>query len=398
MLQEATFYREGVRRAETVMPLNERIDLLQNAVAVLEQAQDIPNQSPRQRSVVSEELAACIGTLIHTEAGTTTKARIRALYTSAKDAFDKARSSDPDNIHATVTLGWISRELIGQGLFDDEERNEVAANLVSIFDETEENQMDLTQQQFFLRERMNVMELLGRTQLSQGAFDQLCAIGSKAGYYLRARSQFDQIPTGSLQSEVRKSLENALAYLKQNWTDIETDFKCVSLYFSLWWRLRVNTKPFEIERVVLPFTNTEWLECLSLTEKLCSLNSTEPRPAHRFLRALAHFHTDHISTCIDEFRSLSRDNTISVGGRRVRKMFMASKDGKPLLFDGNVLNDVSENETGRIYVDQVRAPVALTPRDFDKKELRKNDSLSNFHIAFAFTGPVAQPAHFLRSR
>jgi hypothetical protein len=397
MLQESSFYREGVRRAEAEMPLNERIELLRKAVIVLEQAQDIPTQSPRQRSVVSEELAACLGTLIHTEAGTTSKTRIRELYTSAKDAFAKARSADPDNVHATVTLGWISRQLIEQGLFEDDERSEVAANLVSIFDETEENPMDLTQQRYFQEQRMKVMELLGQTQLSQAAFDQLCAIGSKAGYYLRARSQFKEISSGLIETELRKQLENASSYLDQNWKNVENDLKCVGLYFSIWWRLRVGTKPFEVERTVLPFSDAEWQKCYYLSDKLCSLNSSEPRPTHRFLRALAAFHTDRVPSCIEGFRSLARDNTISFGGRRVRKMFMASKDGKPLLFDGNVLHDISEHETGRIYVNQIRFQVALTPRDFDKKELHKNESLSDFHIAFAFTGPVAQPVHFLRS-
>ncbi len=82
-----------------------------------------------------------------------------------------------------------------QGLFTDQEQHEVSAELLALFDEVEAFQMDYTQQQFYLRERMKLMNTLGQTELSDAAFTKLYQIGSKAGFYLRARSRFDLIPS-----------------------------------------------------------------------------------------------------------------------------------------------------------------------------------------------------------
>ncbi len=129
------------------------------------------------------------------------------------------------------------------------------------------------------------------------------------------------------------------------------------------------SKPFEVERSLLPFSDDEWQRCYLLIDKLYSLSGNEPRPAHRFLRALAAFHTNRVEISTQEFRNLAADNTISVGGRRLRKMFVASKNGQPLVYNGHVLHTVSEQSVGRIYVDQLRSVVAVIPRDFDKREL-----------------------------
>jgi hypothetical protein len=77
---------------------------------------------------------------------------------------------------------------------------------------------------------------------------------------------------------------------------------------------------------------------------------------------------------------------------------MAAKEGKAIQYDGQVQHDLSEHELGRIWVNQLRYPVAVIPRDFDEKEFRKGESRSDFHIAFSFGGAIAQPPHFLRNR
>ena len=398
MLKEANLFREGVRSQEDSLLIGDKIRMLQDAAAVLEQALEIPNSSQWQRSVISEELAACLGILISSEMPAAPKERIRALYVSAKDAFRKARSAAPSNVHATVTLGWITRSLIEHNMFTADEQTEITADLVSFFDEAEEIPMDFRQQEYYLRERTKVMDLLGNTQLSNEAFDKLCAIGSKAGYYLRARSLFSEIPDGPPQPDLAAKLNSALEYLKNNWSHIETDPKCLNLFFTLWWRLLVDKRPFEDERQLLPFTDAQWEQCHDLVDRLYHLAGSEPRPTVRFLRALSKFHIGQLDASHQEFRQLANDNTLSAGGRRLRKLFMASKEGKALEFDGQVQHDLAEHELGMIWVNQLRAPVGVLPRDFDKKQLRKGDSLTDFHIAFSFVGAIAQPAHFLRNR
>jgi hypothetical protein len=398
MLQEATFYREGIKRNEDNITRADKILMLEGAVAVLEQALELPFISSWQQSMIGEERTACLGTLINSQIGFASREHIRSLYISAIDAFRKARSAAPNNVHAVVTLGWITRPLIAKSFFGTEEQSEIVADLVSIFDEAEDISMDVRQQEFFLPEKASVMELLGRTEISDEAFEKLRSIGSKAGYYLRARTLFNDIPEDASVSDVTQKLSKALSYLHENWINIEADLKCVGLYFTLWWRTVAGKKPFESERQLLPFNDAQWNRCHELTDRIYRLADGEPRPTILFLRALAKFHIGQFDPSEQEFRQLANDNSLSVGGRRLRKLFVASRENRALEFDGQVRHDLSEHELGRIWVNQTRSLVGVVPRDFDKKQLRRGETLNDFHIAFSFTGAIAQPQHFLRNR
>jgi hypothetical protein len=258
--------------------------------------------------------------------------------------------------------------------------------------------MDLKHQEFYLGERTKIMDLLGNTKVSEEMFQKLCAIGSRVGYYLRARSKIGEIPANNLTADQRGKMNEALTYLQENWPQIETDYKCVNLFFTLWWRILVGNKPFEEERQILPFSDAEWQRCHDLTDRLFQLAVPAPRPTISFLRAMSKFHIGQIDLSNQEFRALANDSTLSLGGRRLQKLFMASKEGKALQFDGQIQNDLTEHQMGRIWVDKLRATVAIVPRDFDRKELRKSETRSDFHIAFSFAGAIAQPQHFLRNR
>ena len=397
MLQEATLYREGAGDPQNPLPATEKILLLQKAADVMAQALDLPNISTWQRSIMSGELTACLGFLLSAELPSASRARIEYLYASALNSFNKARSAAPNNVHAIVTLGWITRPLLDKGFFTPEELPAITASLVSLFDDAEEITMDLEQQQFFLEERSKIMDLLGNTQLSEDAFQKLIAIGSKAGYYIRARSKFRDIPEGPLTPGLRDQLDEAIHYLESNWRKIETDYRCVNLLFHIWWRTLVGRRPFETERQILPFSQTQWQRCHELLDRLAQLSDPEPRPTIRFLRALAQFHVGLVESSNQEFRLLASDNSVSLGGRRLRKLYMASLEGQPLEYNGQVQHDIAEHQIGRLWVDKIHANVLVTPHDFDRRQLRRHETLNDFHIAFSFTGPIAQPQRYLRT-
>ena len=397
MLQEATFFREGVRSQSDAV-LSDKIEMLEHAASVLEQALELHSTSQWQRSMISGELAACLGTIISSESTTASNERLRTLYVSAWDAYRKARSASQTNIHATVTLGWITRPLIENEVFDTDQRTEVTADLIAAFDEVDEVSMDFRQQEYYLRERAKVMEVLGKISLSNEAFERLREIGSKAGYFLRARSYFSELPDAAPTPDEEAGLSATLSYLEQHWEDVQSDLKCLNLYFTVWWRKRVGKRPFMDERQILPFDDGEWNRCHELVERLHRLGGSDARPSIKFFRALSKFHIGEADASHQEFRELANDNTLFVGGSRLRKLFVASKLNKALEFDGQVQHDLAENEVGRIWINEIRSSVAVVPRDFDRKQLRRGDSLTDFHVAFSFAGAIAQPAHFLRNR
>ncbi len=398
ILQEASFVREGVSDPLCDTPANAQIILLQESIDALIEVRDRPDFSNRLLSNINEELAACYGALIflRTKDGVLSSVEVNGLFEGALDALNRAWAIDPTNVHSTVTLGWISRRLLTAGTLRAPERAEISANLMARFDEAEIEGMDYKQQEYFIAERIRVMEAVGNIELADESFAALQNIGSKAGYFLRARQMIGMWPDSPLTAGDRQPLVKAFEYLASNMNLLEDDVRCLGLYFRIWWLLKVHQAPFSIERQVLPFNDKEWAECLQFTKALLALHGGEVRPSLKFLYALSIFHAGPPSAASEEFRSLADDMSFNLGGRRLRKMFIASKEGQPLTYDGFISQDIRQNEFGKIWIDTIRLSVNITPRDFDRQTLSKGETLSDFHLAFSYTGPVAQPPHLLR--
>ena len=95
---------------------------------------------------------------------------------------------------------------------------------------------------------------------------------------------------------------------------------------------------------------------------------------------------------------MSSDPNLQAGGNRLKKYFVASSNGKARTFDGSVRGKIEENKLGEVWVNELRHAIPIIPRDFDSRELRQGQAIPDFHIAFSYVGPIAQPPHFLRAR
>ena len=399
ILQEASFSREAVVDPQCILTLDEREELLGEAIKALLQARDIPDLSNRLQSSLNEELAACYGSVLHIETRSedADKFHLMSIFKEAKQALEMAWSNDPSNVHSTVTLGWITRRMLSHGKLSNLQIAEVSAALLGRFDEAETEGMDYVQKERFLAERMRVMESLGDMSVADDIFQMLLDQGSKVGYFLRARQIIGEWPQGETSSSDETKLTSALLYLESKMEEISNDSKCMNLYFRVWWLLKVKAAPFSRERMVLPFNESEWKYCLYLTHKLLILHEEAPTPSLRFLNALANFHGNSPKSALEQFNAIGSDLSVSLGGRRLRKMFIASSQGNPVLYNGTVQQNISQHEFGKIWINEIRLLVNITPRDFDRPSLQKDESLADFHLAFSYTGPVAQSPALLRA-
>ena len=280
----------------------------------------------------------------------------------------------------------------------DAEKSEIQAELLFRFDDADPTIFEAVQIEHFLKEKLRIMDALKNQKLAEQTFEELKKTGSKAGYFLRARSMFGGFSESSPMREEVEGMRRAEAYLESVWEEIVSDERCLGLYLNLWWVNRVGQPRFARERQILPFTEPEWMKLFEVTQSLASLKQPEPPAWLRFLKALAAFHCGDTGRSIREFRGMSADIHLQAGGNRLKKYFVASIGGKARIFDGSVRGPVEEDRLGEVWVNQLHHPIPIIPRDFDKRELRQGESIADFNIAFSFTGPIAQPPRFLRPK
>jgi len=397
MLQEGNYLRESVRLNEATSSPEDRVMILKKAEDALILAKSHPNCPEALKSSINAELAACYGTMIHTlvENGTDSPGVI-ALHRRARVALREATRRNWANAHALVTLGWISRSVLGSDAFTDVEKGEIQAELLYQFDDAVPSTYDSIQLEYYLKEKMRVMEALGQSDFAQTTFEELKKSGSKAGYFLKARSMFSEFPERPLEDGNLAGIKKAEAYLEANWKEIESDERCLGLYLNVWWFVRVREPRFAREKQVLSFSDKEWSHLEMVSTRLKALKEPDPPAWLRFIVALSKFHCGNVPDSVREFREISNDPNVLVGGRRLIKYFIASKDGQPCVYDGAARQRIEESRMGEIWVNQLHHGIPIIPRDFDQSKLEKNESVSDFYIAFSFAGPVAQPAHFLR--
>lgn len=399
MLQEGNFLRESVRFNETTSSPEDRVRILKKAEDVLVLAKEHTNCPDALKSSINAELAACYGTMIHTLVDNEgDSSEVTGFYEHAREALREATRRNWANAHALVTLGWISRSVLESGTFTEVERGEIQAELLYQFDDAVPSTYDSIQLEYFLKEKMRVMETLGQARLAQTTFEELIQSGSKAGYFLKARSMFGDFPEKHLTDEDLAGMRKAEAYLQTNWKEIENDERCLGLYLNLWWFVRAREPRFAREKQVLPFKDKEWARLEMVSSRLKSLKEPDPPAWLRVVVALSKFHCDNVQDSVREFREISNDPNVQVGGRRLIKYFIASRDGQPCVYDGVVRHRIEEARMGEIWVNQLRQAIPIIPRDFDRSKLDRNESVSDFHVAFSFTGPIAQPAYFLRGK
>jgi hypothetical protein len=396
MLQEANLLREWAAEAsrQTLPNIVDIESALSDVENVVRHALDVLKDDRRNRSIRSAllvELAAALTSrnlqAIQRHEPKTTLLR---LFSEIRATLLEARKEEPSNVYPVDVLVRTTQDMLPE--LDTRDRMDAIADVLYALDVVENQELDPTQQEHFLNRRYQFASLIGLEQMASEAFDQLRAIGSTAGFYLKAL-QISGLPDAAkeLTSGNIGHLEDALAYLRENAEHIKNDVRCLELQLDLWWMTHTGQRLFEGERIALPLHNEHWRELLSLVHAIDATRNSHRSTVLLFLNAMALFHLREYSQAFDLFREVERDSDRVRGRRRIVRSYLASTaSGQPAKFNGQVSWATNEGTKGEVFVEGVRN-VAFIPRDFGMPNARRGEAMPEFHIAFNFLGPIADP-------
>jgi hypothetical protein len=67
------------------------------------------------------------------------------------------------------------------------------------------------------------------------------------------------------------------------------------------------------------------------------------------------------------------------------------------VFHGTIRWLAADGRKGEVYVEELRRAVPIQTREFNLGDAERGRSLGDFHIAFNYLGPIAEPTHFYRA-
>ena len=395
MLQEANLLREWAVGRDRIDPTDIGIDAaLEEVENVVKSAFEILGQDRRNRALrtfLFNELTASLATraLRHT----TNPKELTKFYQEANTALHQARMQDPDSYYPIDILSWFARTMIKEKVLDSMAESELLADVLSSFQVAESIELEANQQFMLQKRRMEIAEAANLKELEEDAFESLEKAGSRAGYYLRALRisglpESAQTPT---ESNARR-LNDALDYLRSQKDKIATDARCLDLMLDLWWVVSTGRKLFASERLAVPLGPSEWAECLSLVEAIEATGESNRPLVVAFVRGLAFFHLGRLELAFQTFKELNRESERVMGRRRVVRSYIASTPaGQPQKFHGTVAWVGADGAKGSVHVEELRRQIDFRPHDFGKPDITPRASLGEFHIAFNFVGPIADP-------
>jgi hypothetical protein len=285
------------------------------------------------------------------------------------------------------------------GDLDLEFEAEVKADILHIFSLADPEIYDLKQRERFHGMRWRIGNLLGRSDISEDAFQSLVSQGSKAGYYLRAQYLAGTLlGDRQLNESQKQKFGAAVAYLEQHRTEIVGDSRCLYLLLRLWWMIQTGKPILMGERQVVAFDHEKWRYVLKLAIELLETQGQYPVALLKYLRGLAEFHLGSVESSIMHFRELEHDINAIPGARRIIRSFLAStSEGQPVVYKGSVAWVDDMRNRGAIYVEDLRCNITMLPVEFSHgRLLRQGDPITRFHIAFNFIGPIAEPLGYFK--
>lgn len=405
MLQEASLLREAVKwRSRPGQTLPDADALLEKAEAVLHLALEHLQKEGRATNQFSGfiyvELSSNLGSKNQQLLSSTEPEQAIFFFKEIRHNIFKVLSIDPRNYHAIDVLCWTSRDILKSPALnlDISFRSEVEADLLYIFAVAETEEFDPLQQIRLQQRRQEIGQLLGDNELSEDAFRKLSEKGSCAGYYLKASHIAGRLPTDQpLSEEQGARCQEAVDYLDSVYDVIKHDGRCLNLLLRLWWMSKTGKAIFSSEeRQTVAFDLKDWRKCLTVISDIKATGDLYTNPRLEYLHGLAVFHIGSFRNALQIFRDLERESEYQ-GRRRIVRSYLASNAlGNPVKYDGTVYS--VEGNKGLVYVPMLRDKIPFFPRDFNRPNIRVNDSLGQFHIAFNFIGPLADPEFFFEQQ
>lgn len=405
MLQEATLLREYVKQqSQHENTPSDALKIFDDARMILGVALKILRNDPKNnkmRGMILVELASTLGfKAIHLINHTDPQQDLIPLLKEASKYLSKARDLDPNSYYPVDVLAWITIAMLETDILDPQAKAEATADILNTFEMSEAEDFGIEQQENFLMRKMSIARLLKKEKLSDEAFKSLLNKGSCAGYYLRAHDKINDLPKNTELTPFQRELcRSAVKYLEENRKAISNDSRCLYLLFHTWWKMKTGKPIFYGERQSVPFTEDDWKYFLGIIIDLMNIDELSTNPSLMYLRGLATFHLGHIDPALSIFRDLVRESEYVTGRRRIIRSYLAStEDGQPRKFNGTVAWVSDEWSKGELYVDKLRRRISFLPHDFNRLDIKENETLNDFHLAFNFIGLIADPIWYLKSK
>jgi hypothetical protein len=395
MLKEANLLRELVaERSKSGTPLDDAQELLNKAEEVLGYALKIvENQGGRSdlQSSIRVELASTLGAKIKHALDMKHSAEAIRLFQEAHVQLFKARALNPESYYPIDVLAWTTKDILNSKVIEPPIRAEAEADILEVFATAEIEDFSADQRELFHQRRMEIGHLVGKNDLSEEAFQALLNQGSKAGYCLKALRIVGEWPTDAELSDAqRKRCCDGANYLEEHREAIEDDGRCLNLLLHLWWMAKTGRRIFHGERQTVPFSRDDWQYCWGVISKLLASSELYKTPRIKYLYGLAAFHLDDIENAVQIFREIAQD-TGQQGHRRIVSSYLVSQsDGQPKVFTGTV-KWTNGKDKGGVYIPKFRRNIPFNPMRFNRPDIQSGESLGEFHIAFNFIGPIADP-------
>jgi hypothetical protein len=396
MLQEANLIREWVMAAGHDLDSLEVESHLGAVKKILEEALLVPNTPSLTKSFLLVELASTLASQARAiKSSNLTKAL--AWFDEARQSLNKARVANPSTYHPIDVMVWATRDMLD--VLPPDTRIEAIADVLHMFQTSNPDDFDLDQQDKYLSRRVEIGDLIDHEDIASDAFSELDARGSSAGYYVRAYRASGLPQSAEMLNDPLgiSRIESGLAYLRKYWEKICHDSRCLDLVLDLWWYSHVKTKFFEYERSTIPLNLEKLRECLDILLALEQVGDSQRPVLLMFLRALIVFHLGDVDQAIDLFRLVESESYQIRGRWRIIRSYIVSlPSGAPRKFHGNVAWASEERGRGEVYVEELRRKIQFIPREFGRGNLIRGESLGEFHIAFNFLGPLAEPVTYYK--
>ncbi len=393
MLKEAHFLRESTRQ-ENSQDWSAQADSLRRAEELLREALTVSEDNRFKSQLLAE-----LGINLASQAAnpSISHATVVELYRASKIELVKARTYHPENAHPVEILSRIVPQMLNSALVTEHEKAEVRADLISIYEMCDAEQYAFTYSERYQSTRNEVMNLLGRKDLSDEAFEALKSMGSKAGYYLRAQRILGEIGRDrKLTTDEIQRCNQGLTYLETHFSDIAGDGRCLYLMVRLWWQCATGKPLFFEERQTAALTTDEWRKFLTLVTEVINCGESYRSAALRYLEAIGRFHLGQVRQCTEILREIYVSRT-AMQKSKTPSYLASEMDGKPTEYFGNVSEVSRERGKGKVFVEGLSINIPFFPQQFNRPEIREHEAL-RFHIAFNFTGLLAEPITLTRSR
>lgn len=389
MLVEGHFRREYVRWGSnrSILPPERRLDLLAGAEQVLSEAIDITPPGARSRQTLLVELASVLGAQAYERSrdGMDEGYRLEHLTERIMETVMAARAIDPENYYPVDVVAWVSIRLAKQGSLTATKHASLIADVLASFEGIDDQQLSPNQLAKYDHRRAQLAELLDDPAVRQEHIQRLEQNQDPTAYFLIALRRSGLMTDGLDEAGGRE----ALNYLLSAPEDVRSDWRCSQLMLDLFWLTRTGQRFLRGEREVLPFSDRDWEECLSLVDAMLG---TSPFDTYRveFLRGLAAFHLGQHRLSLSIFEELDRETTNL--SRRIIATYLASTaEGVPAKFTGSVRFVSPDGRRGKVWVDQLGIELPFIPYRFSPELMERGDALPGFHIAFNMRGPYADP-------